>query len=65
MGSLVFLPRFSGVSEDDVKNSSFSLQDVQAELLSFVSETTILVGHGLENDLCALKVSCGPFLIGF
>lgn len=52
-----FLPRFSGVSEEDVKNSSSSLQDVQAVLLSFISERTILVGHCLENDLCALKVS--------
>lgn len=51
-----FLPRFSGVSEEDVKNSSSSLQDVQAVLLSFISEGTILVGHGLENDLSALKV---------
>ncbi|XP_058237342.1 RNA exonuclease 1 homolog [Hemibagrus wyckioides] len=48
--------RFSGVSEDDVKNSSLSLQDVQTMLLSFISERTILVGHSLENDLCALKL---------
>ncbi|XP_036431184.1 RNA exonuclease 1 homolog [Colossoma macropomum] len=48
--------RFSGVSEDDVKGSSSSLQDVQAVLLSFISAATILVGHGLENDLCALKL---------
>ncbi|KAF7710095.1 RNA exonuclease 1 homolog [Silurus meridionalis] len=47
--------RFSGVSEEDVRKSSSSLQDVQAVLLSFISEKTILVGHGLENDLCALK----------
>ncbi|XP_047667895.1 uncharacterized protein zgc:152968 isoform X2 [Tachysurus fulvidraco] len=48
--------RFSGVSEDDVKNSSLSLRDVQTVLLSFINERTILVGHGLENDLCALKI---------
>ncbi|XP_053088810.1 RNA exonuclease 1 homolog isoform X2 [Pangasianodon hypophthalmus] len=48
--------RFSGVSEDDVKNCSSSLRDVQAVLLSFINERTILVGHGLENDLCALKL---------
>ncbi|XP_072533315.1 uncharacterized protein [Salminus brasiliensis] len=48
--------RFSGVSEDDVKGSSSSLRDVQAVLLSFISADTILVGHGLENDLCALKL---------
>ncbi|KAI4893947.1 hypothetical protein NFI96_018677, partial [Prochilodus magdalenae] len=48
--------RFSGVSEDDVKCSSSSLRDVQAVLLSFISADTILVGHGLETDLCALKL---------
>ncbi|XP_062852456.1 RNA exonuclease 1 homolog [Trichomycterus rosablanca] len=48
--------RFSGISEDDVKNSSSSLQDVQAVLLSFISEGTILVGHCLETDLCAIKL---------
>ncbi|XP_030644116.1 RNA exonuclease 1 homolog [Chanos chanos] len=48
--------RFSGVSEDDVKGCSVSLRDVQAALLSFVNEDTILIGHGLENDLCALKL---------
>lgn len=54
---LLTLLRFSGVSEDDVKSSSSSLRDVQAALLSFICADTILVGHGLENDLCALKVS--------
>ncbi|XP_076831542.1 uncharacterized protein LOC143476996 isoform X2 [Brachyhypopomus gauderio] len=48
--------RYSGVSEDEVKASSPSLQEVQAVLLSFISKDTILVGHGLENDLCALKL---------
>uniref|UniRef100_A0A4W4ELL5 Exonuclease domain-containing protein n=1 Tax=Electrophorus electricus TaxID=8005 RepID=A0A4W4ELL5_ELEEL len=48
--------RFSGVSEEEVKNSYSSLRDVQAVLLSFIGEDTILVGHGLENDLCALKL---------
>ncbi|XP_066535179.1 RNA exonuclease 1 homolog isoform X2 [Hoplias malabaricus] len=48
--------RFSGVSEDDVKGSNSSLKDVQAVLLSFISTDTILVGHGLENDLSALKL---------
>ncbi|KAL7889505.1 hypothetical protein AOLI_G00017630 [Acnodon oligacanthus] len=48
--------RFSGVSEDDVKGSSSSLRDVQAVLLGFISADTVLVGHGLENDLCALKL---------
>ncbi|XP_048850082.1 RNA exonuclease 1 homolog isoform X2 [Brienomyrus brachyistius] len=47
--------RFSGISEEDVSSASFSLRDVQSVLLSFISADTILIGHSLENDLCALK----------
>ncbi|XP_042572439.1 RNA exonuclease 1 homolog [Cyprinus carpio] len=48
--------RFSGISEDDVKGTNSSLHDVQAALLSFINADTILIGHGLENDLTALKI---------
>ncbi|XP_056127779.1 RNA exonuclease 1 homolog [Rhinichthys klamathensis goyatoka] len=48
--------RFSGISEDDVKGTSSSLRDVQAVLLSFINADTILIGHGLENDLASLKI---------
>ncbi|KAF4118622.1 hypothetical protein G5714_000673 [Onychostoma macrolepis] len=48
--------RFSGISEDDVKGTNSSLCDVQAALLSFITADTILIGHGLENDLTALKI---------
>uniref|UniRef100_A0A3P9A3J4 Exonuclease domain-containing protein n=1 Tax=Esox lucius TaxID=8010 RepID=A0A3P9A3J4_ESOLU len=51
--------RFSGISEDDIRGSSTSIQDVQETLLSFVSAETILIGHGLEADLCALKLFHG------
>ncbi|KAG7481525.1 hypothetical protein MATL_G00067880 [Megalops atlanticus] len=51
--------RFSGVSEDDLKGCSLSIRDVQEVLLSFVSADTILIGHGLEKDLCALKLLHG------
>ncbi|KAJ8285229.1 hypothetical protein GJAV_G00024440 [Gymnothorax javanicus] len=48
--------RFSGLSEEDLKGSTSSIRDVQEILLSFVSEDTILIGHSLEKDLCALKL---------
>ncbi|XDV15245.1 hypothetical protein PO909_015369 [Leuciscus waleckii] len=48
--------RFSGISEDDVKGTSSSLRDVQAVLLSFINADTILIGHGLENDLASLRI---------
>ncbi|MEQ2177382.1 hypothetical protein GOODEAATRI_002962 [Goodea atripinnis] len=49
--------RFSGISEEDVKGNHTSLREVQETLLSFISADTILVGHGLETDLCLLKVT--------
>uniref|UniRef100_A0A3B3V8Q7 RNA exonuclease 1 homolog n=1 Tax=Poecilia latipinna TaxID=48699 RepID=A0A3B3V8Q7_9TELE len=51
--------RFSGISEEDVKGNHTSLKEVQDTLLSFISADTILVGHGLETDLCLLKLLHG------
>ncbi|XP_047237514.1 RNA exonuclease 1 homolog isoform X2 [Girardinichthys multiradiatus] len=51
--------RFSGISEEDVKGNHTSLSEVQETLLSFISADTILVGHGLETDLCLLKLLHG------
>ncbi|XP_075787574.1 RNA exonuclease 1 homolog isoform X2 [Pelodiscus sinensis] len=48
--------RFSGVTEEDLKNTSSSIRDVQAILLNLFSDDTILIGHSLENDLFALKL---------
>nr|XP_045719396.1 RNA exonuclease 1 homolog isoform X2 [Mirounga angustirostris] len=47
--------RFSGVTEADLANTSISLRDVQAVLLSMFSADTVLIGHSLESDLLALK----------
>lgn len=52
--------RFSGISAKDFQAGSKryvkSLRDVQNDLMGFISASTILIGHGLENDLRALKV---------
>uniref|UniRef100_A0A2K5JKQ1 Exonuclease domain-containing protein n=1 Tax=Colobus angolensis palliatus TaxID=336983 RepID=A0A2K5JKQ1_COLAP len=48
--------RFSGVTEADLADTSVTLRDVQAVLLSMFSADTILIGHSLESDLLALKV---------
>nr|XP_010300716.1 PREDICTED: RNA exonuclease 1 homolog [Balearica regulorum gibbericeps] len=48
--------RLSGATEDDLKNTKTSLRDVQAILLNLFSADTILIGHGLENDLFVLKL---------
>nr|XP_046241388.1 uncharacterized protein zgc:152968 isoform X2 [Scatophagus argus]XP_046241389.1 uncharacterized protein zgc:152968 isoform X2 [Scatophagus argus] len=47
--------RFSGITEDDMKGNHTSLREVQETLLSFINADTILIGHSLETDLCALK----------
>lgn len=54
--------RFSGISEEDVTGHHTSLSEVQETLLSFISADTILIGHSLEMDLCALKVIKISFL---
>lgn len=53
------LCRFSGVTEADLVDTSITLRDVQAVLLSMFSADTILIGHSLESDLLALKVIHG------
>ncbi|CAB1321684.1 unnamed protein product, partial [Coregonus sp. 'balchen'] len=54
MKSLTTTP---GISEDDVKGTSSSIRDVQETLLSFVSAETILIGHGLETAITAIKAT--------
>ncbi|XP_055435671.1 uncharacterized protein LOC129650915 [Bubalus kerabau] len=48
--------RFSGVAEDDLKNTKTSVRDVQAILLNLFSADTILSGHSFEHSLYALKL---------
>ncbi|XP_069820396.1 RNA exonuclease 1 homolog isoform X2 [Dendropsophus ebraccatus] len=48
--------RLSGITEENLKNITTSIRDVQAIMLNLFSADTILVGHGLENDLTALKL---------
>ncbi|XP_047197292.1 RNA exonuclease 1 homolog isoform X2 [Hippoglossus stenolepis] len=51
--------RFSGIGEEDVKGNYTSVREVQETLQSFISADTILIGHGLEADLCGLKLLHG------
>uniref|UniRef100_UPI00358EC389 RNA exonuclease 1 homolog n=1 Tax=Myxine glutinosa TaxID=7769 RepID=UPI00358EC389 len=48
--------RFSGVTEGDLSETTTTIRDVQAVLLSLASSDTIFIGHSLESDLFALKL---------
>jgi len=52
-----YLTRYSGIAASDLDGVSVRLEDVQRDLLKFITPKTILVGHSLENDLKALKLS--------
>lgn len=49
--------RFSGITAADFRNKPHkSLHEVQRDLTSFVHSDTILIGHGLANDLLVLRM---------
>lgn len=50
------LRRFSGLTEEILRNEMRSLRDIQAVLLSMFHSRTILIGHSLDSDLKALKL---------
>ncbi|CAM8921912.1 unnamed protein product [Rhodiola kirilowii] len=48
--------QITGVSAKDLEGVSCTLSDVQRTLKRILSRGTILIGHGLNNDLKALKI---------
>ncbi|XP_043268488.1 uncharacterized protein [Venturia canescens] len=51
--------RFSGITAEIMAQATKTLPDVQRDILSFIHAETVLVGHGLGNDLRALKIVHG------
>nr|CAD7416397.1 unnamed protein product [Timema poppensis] len=55
--------RFSGITARDLsKRATKTLKDVQNDLMGFINADTILIGHGLENDLRALQIIHGTVI---
>lgn len=52
-----YLTRYSGITKEKLENVSTTLQEIQERLLKMFSPQTILVGHSLNSDLAALKMT--------
>ena len=59
---LDYLTKYSGVTEEILKDVTTSLTDVQEKLLEILPPNSILVGHSLENDFHTMRFR-HPFVI--
>jgi len=46
----------SGITAEQMRGVTTSLEDVQRDVLEMVAAETILIGHSLENDLTRLRI---------
>ena len=51
-----YLTRFSGITEETLRDVKKTLTDVQNDLQQLFTPDTILIGQSLQSDLKALKV---------
>lgn len=48
--------RFSGVKPEHLESAELDIVGVRSKLGEIIDEKTVMVGHGLENDLNALRL---------
>ncbi|KAF2850701.1 hypothetical protein T440DRAFT_82789 [Plenodomus tracheiphilus IPT5] len=57
-----YLTQWSGITAAMLQDVTTTLSDIQQELLELITPRTILVGHSLNSDLNAMKLT-HPFLV--
>ncbi|KAK5467617.1 hypothetical protein LTS15_000590 [Exophiala xenobiotica] len=57
-----YFTQYSGITPSHLENITTSLSDIQSRLLSILGSDSILLGHSLESDLNALKLT-HPFIV--
>ena len=57
-----YFTQFSGITPALLSNVSTTLADIQSKLLALLTPSTILLGHSLESDLNAMKLT-HPFIV--
>ncbi|EXJ78288.1 hypothetical protein A1O3_09449 [Capronia epimyces CBS 606.96] len=57
-----YFTQYSGITPRHLENVSTTLEDIQRSLLGFLGPDSILLGHSLESDLNALKLT-HPFIV--
>lgn len=57
-----YLTPYSGITPTALAPITTTLSDIQTQLLALLTPTTIIIGHSLNSDLTALKLT-HPFII--